>query len=275
MRPFAPRPPRPVGSPSSSASAGSSGSVHREREHSPRTPLPTPAPMHVPASMHPPPRTPMMDARRYRNLFPRRRVAPPTPLPSDDEPSDEGDCDDSEDSQTASDTSLSSRDISSAGASYGSERESSSFSSGPSDCFSSGSSSGGSSVGSGSVTSGSASDASSDDDLLNRYFAGTLKLSLDDLCWGGAQSVGSNTQAQQERSPGPTREPIDHAIPSATYSLPETLIPFPFARSKNANVHTFQPRLRGLQPKREPDMEYQQCLQIFEDCGGFRASRES
>ncbi|MED6127421.1 hypothetical protein PIB30_087945 [Stylosanthes scabra] len=91
MRPIAPRPPRPAGSPSSSASSGSNGSVHREREHSPFTSLPPPATMPVIGPMHPPPHAPMMDARRYRNLFSRRRVAPPTPLPSDDEPSYEGD----------------------------------------------------------------------------------------------------------------------------------------------------------------------------------------
>ncbi|MED6182941.1 hypothetical protein PIB30_033347 [Stylosanthes scabra] len=176
--PVAPRPPQLVGSPSSSASSGSSGSVHREHKHSPRTPLPSPVLMPVPAPMHPPPRTPMMDARRYRNLFPRRRVAPPTPPPSDSEPSDDGEVGDPEDSQTAKDASLSSRDVSSADALYGSERESTSFSSGPSDRFSSGSSFGGSSVGFGSVMSGSTSDTSSDDDLVNRYFAGTFPPSM-------------------------------------------------------------------------------------------------
>ncbi|MED6194234.1 hypothetical protein PIB30_026494 [Stylosanthes scabra] len=174
MRPVAPRPPRPAGSPSSSASSGSSGSVHRERECSPHTPLPPPIPMPIHGPMHPPPRTHMMDARRYHNLFSRCRVAPLTPPPSDYEPSNEGDGDDPEDSQTASNASLSSRDVSSAGASHGSERESTSFSSGPSEHFLLGSSSGGSSVGSCSVMSGSTSDASSDDDLVNRYFAGTF-----------------------------------------------------------------------------------------------------
>ncbi|MED6207748.1 hypothetical protein PIB30_038561 [Stylosanthes scabra] len=101
--PSAPRPPRPAGSPSSSASSSQSDGVPRERERSPRTLLPTPVPTHVPvlAPMHPPPRTPMMDTCRYRNLFPRRRVAPPTPPPSDDQPSDDRDGDDREDSQTA------------------------------------------------------------------------------------------------------------------------------------------------------------------------------
>ncbi|MED6198799.1 hypothetical protein PIB30_069913 [Stylosanthes scabra] len=76
--------------------------------------------------------------------LPETRVAPPTPPPSDDEPSDEGDGDNPEDSQTANDTSEQPRCIL------------------------------GCSTGSGSVTSGSASDASSDDDLVNRYFAGTF-----------------------------------------------------------------------------------------------------
>ncbi|MED6144228.1 hypothetical protein PIB30_013835 [Stylosanthes scabra] len=186
MRPAAPRPPRPAGSPSSSVSSGSSGSFHRERERSPHTPLPPPAPMPALRPVHPIPRTPMMDAKRYRNLFPRRRVAPPTPPspptppPSDDEPFDYGgdvhadEEGDPEDPYTVSDASLSSRDVSSAGASYGSERESARFSSGPSDHFSSNSSSGSGSVGYGSVTSGSPSDASSDDDLVNRHFAGTF-----------------------------------------------------------------------------------------------------
>ncbi|MED6172343.1 hypothetical protein PIB30_049197 [Stylosanthes scabra] len=143
MRPSTPRPPRPALSPSSSASSGQSDGVPRERERSPRTPLPAPVPARVPvhALMHPPPQTPMLDARHYRNLFSRRHVAPPTPPPSDDEPSYEGNGDDREDSQTASDASLSSRDVSSAGVSYGSELESTSFSSGPSDRFSLGSSS--------------------------------------------------------------------------------------------------------------------------------------
>ncbi|MED6192451.1 hypothetical protein PIB30_010084 [Stylosanthes scabra] len=178
MRPIAPRPPCPAGSSSSSVSSGSSGNVHREREQSPRTMLPPPTPVPMPGPMHPIPRTPMKDARHYRNLFSRHRVAPPsppsppTPPPSDDEPSDDGgdadteDDDDLEDSYIVNDASLSSRDVSSVGASYGSERESTKFSSGPSDRFSSGGSSGGSSVGYGSVSSGSASDASSDDDLV-------------------------------------------------------------------------------------------------------------
>ncbi|MED6155795.1 hypothetical protein PIB30_008377 [Stylosanthes scabra] len=186
IRPVAPRPPCPAGSPSSSVSSSSSGSFHRDRERSPRTPLPPPAPMHVPRPVHHVLRTPMMDARRYRSLFPRRRVAPPTPpspltpLSSDDKPSDYGgDIDANEigdpgEPYAISDSSLSSRDVSSAGASCGSERESASLSSGPSDHFSSDSSSGSGSVGYGSVTSGSASDASSDDVLVYRHFAETF-----------------------------------------------------------------------------------------------------
>ncbi|MED6140211.1 hypothetical protein PIB30_090995 [Stylosanthes scabra] len=91
MRPIAPHPTCPAASPSSSASSGSSRSVHRERERSPRTPLPPLAPAPAPGPMYPVPRTPMTDARRYRSLFSRRRVAPPTPPypsppPSDVEP---------------------------------------------------------------------------------------------------------------------------------------------------------------------------------------------
>ncbi|MED6142750.1 hypothetical protein PIB30_000312 [Stylosanthes scabra] len=71
----------------------SNGSFHRERERSPRTPLPPPAPLQAPGSVYPVPCTPMTDARQYRNLFSHRRVAPPTPPyhsppPSDEEPSE-------------------------------------------------------------------------------------------------------------------------------------------------------------------------------------------
>ncbi|MED6162395.1 hypothetical protein PIB30_070068, partial [Stylosanthes scabra] len=79
MRPSAPRLPRPASSPSSSVSSGSSRSFHRECERSPRTLFLPPAPMPVPRPAHPVPRTPMMDARHYRSLFPRCGVAPPTP----------------------------------------------------------------------------------------------------------------------------------------------------------------------------------------------------
>ncbi|MED6140435.1 hypothetical protein PIB30_093207 [Stylosanthes scabra] len=166
--PSVPRPP-----PSSSASSGLSDGVPKECERSPR------APVHVPAlaPVYPPPHVPMMDARRYRNLFPRPRVTPPTPPPSDDEPSDDDD-DEREDSQSASDARLSSRDVSSAGASYGSERESTSFSLGPSDRSSSGSSSGSGSFGYCSGSGVSSSNASSDDDLVDRYFAGTFPPSM-------------------------------------------------------------------------------------------------
>ncbi|MED6196782.1 hypothetical protein PIB30_050605 [Stylosanthes scabra] len=119
--PSAPRPPHPAVSQSSSASFGLSDGAPREREHSPRTPLLVPVP--APAPVYPPPRVPMMDARRYRNLFRRRRITPPTPPPSDDEPSDDDD-DEREDSHSISDANLGSKDVSSAGASYGSERES-------------------------------------------------------------------------------------------------------------------------------------------------------
>ncbi|MED6198057.1 hypothetical protein PIB30_062509 [Stylosanthes scabra] len=93
MRPVAPCPPRSASSPSLSVSSGSSGSFRRERERSPRTPLPPPAPLHAPGPVHPILRTPMSDARRYRSLFSRRCVAPPTPPypsppPSDEEPSE-------------------------------------------------------------------------------------------------------------------------------------------------------------------------------------------
>ncbi|MED6218901.1 hypothetical protein PIB30_030912 [Stylosanthes scabra] len=170
--PHAPRPPRPAVSPSSSASSSLSNRVPRERERSPRAPVLVPALALAP--VYPPPRVPMMDVRRYRNLFPRRHVTPPTPPPSDDEPSDDDD-DEREDSQSASDASLSSRGVSSAGASYGSERESTSFNSGPSDRSSSGSSSGSGSFCYCSGSGTSSSDASSEDNLVDHYF---LALSL-------------------------------------------------------------------------------------------------
>ncbi|MED6122189.1 hypothetical protein PIB30_037436 [Stylosanthes scabra] len=58
--------------------------------------------------------------------------------------------------------------------SYGSKRESASTETAPSSHHSSGSSSGSVSLGYGSASSGSASDGASDDDLVNRYFAGTF-----------------------------------------------------------------------------------------------------
>ncbi|MED6134801.1 hypothetical protein PIB30_040325 [Stylosanthes scabra] len=159
------QPPRPAVSPSSSASSGLSDRVSRERERSPRALLPSHVPAPALALVYPPPRVPMMDARRYRNLFPRRRVIPPTPPPSDDDPSDDDDA-------------LSSRDVSSADISYELEHESTSFSSGSSDLSSSGSSSSNDSFGYGFGSGGSSSDASSEDDLANRYFSGTFPPSM-------------------------------------------------------------------------------------------------
>ncbi|MED6108185.1 hypothetical protein PIB30_021131 [Stylosanthes scabra] len=182
MRPIAPRPPRPIVSPSSSTSSGSIGSVHRERERSPHTPLPLMAPAPAPGSVYPIPRTPMSDARRYRSLFSRCRVAPPTPPlpsppPSDDEPSVEtynqaadlvGD---SDESYIVEHVPISAPEAYYSDSSYGSKYESSSTDSAPSSHHSSGSSSGSVSLGYGFASSGSASDSASDDDLVNRYFA--------------------------------------------------------------------------------------------------------
>ncbi|MED6113094.1 hypothetical protein PIB30_067752 [Stylosanthes scabra] len=185
MRPIAPFSPRPAASPSSSVFSRSVGSVHQEHSRSPRTPLPPMAPAPVPGSVYPVPRIPMCDTRRYRSLFPRRKVTPPTPPPpspppSDDEPSAkiydpaielEGDPDELYVAEQAlrgapeayySDTS------------YGSERESASTDSAPSSHHSFGSSFGSVSLGYGSASSGSASDGASDDDLVNRYFAETF-----------------------------------------------------------------------------------------------------
>ncbi|MED6153353.1 hypothetical protein PIB30_101156 [Stylosanthes scabra] len=52
MRPIAPFSPRPAASPSSSAFSGSVESVHRERSRSPRTPLPPMAPAPVPGPVY-------------------------------------------------------------------------------------------------------------------------------------------------------------------------------------------------------------------------------
>ncbi|MED6112626.1 hypothetical protein PIB30_063258 [Stylosanthes scabra] len=185
MRPIAPFSPPPAASPSSSTSLGSVGSVHWERSHSPRTPLPPMAPAPVPGPGYPVPRTPICDARRYRSLFPRRRVAPPTPPPpsppqSDEEPSTEtynpaaelvGDPDEP---YVAEQVLHEAPDAYYFDASYGSERESASTDSVPSSHHSSGSSSWSVSLGYGSASSGSASDGASDDDLVNRYFAETF-----------------------------------------------------------------------------------------------------
>ncbi|MED6199427.1 hypothetical protein PIB30_075858 [Stylosanthes scabra] len=185
MRPIAPFSPRPAASPCSSTSSGSVGSVHRERSRSPRTPLPPTAPIPVPGPVYPVPRTPMCDARRYRSLFSRRRVAPltppsPSPPPSDDEPSAEtydpatelvGDPDEP---YVAEHVPYGAPEAYYSDASYGSERESASTDTAPSSHHSFGSSSGSVSLGYGSASSGSASDGASDDDLVNRYFAGTF-----------------------------------------------------------------------------------------------------
>ncbi|MED6209917.1 hypothetical protein PIB30_059314 [Stylosanthes scabra] len=185
MRPIAPFSPRPAASPSSSASSGSVGSVHRERSRSPRTPLPPMAPAPIPGPVYPVPRTPMCDARRYRSLFSRHRVAPPMPLPpspplSDNEPSVEtygpaaeleGD---PNEPHVVEQVLRRVPEAYSSDASYESEREGASTGSAPSSHHSSGSSSGSISLGYGSSSSGSASDGASDDDLVNRYFAGTF-----------------------------------------------------------------------------------------------------
>ncbi|MED6125116.1 hypothetical protein PIB30_065600 [Stylosanthes scabra] len=177
MRPIAPFSPRPAASPSSSTSSRSVGNVHRERSRSPRTPLP---PM-VPGPVYPVPRTPICDARCYRSLFPRRRVAPPTPPPpspppSDEEPSAEtydpaaelvGDPDEP---YVAELVPYGTPEAYYSDASYESEHESASTDTAPSSHHSSSSVS----LGYGSASSGSASDGASDDDLVNRYFARTF-----------------------------------------------------------------------------------------------------
>ncbi|MED6185001.1 hypothetical protein PIB30_052868 [Stylosanthes scabra] len=121
------------------------------------------------APIYPPPRVPMMDARRYHSLFGQHRVVPPSPQREASEPSEE-DSEEHGDTHTSSDTSHSSVDISSADTSQGSDRESISFNSGPSSCslFDNGSSGrwSGSTISSGSI--------SSEDDLANRHFAGTF-----------------------------------------------------------------------------------------------------
>ncbi|MED6192695.1 hypothetical protein PIB30_012589 [Stylosanthes scabra] len=172
------RPPCPAGSPSSSVLLGSSGSYHHER--SPRTPLPPLAPLPAPGPVHPVPRTPMMDASVSQPV-PRRRVAPPTPPPpSDDEPSVERiDLEaelegDPEEPYLAGDAYPGDYDVYVSDASYGSERESTSVGSGPFSSHSSGNSTGSSSIGYGEAFSDSASDCASDDDLVNRHFAGTF-----------------------------------------------------------------------------------------------------
>ncbi|MED6181498.1 hypothetical protein PIB30_019752 [Stylosanthes scabra] len=185
MRPIVPFSPRLAASPSSSTSSGSTDSVHREHERSPRTPLPPMAPAPALGPVHPVPHTPMCDEQRYRSLFPRLRVAPPTPPPpspppSDDEPSIEtydtaielvGDPDEP---YVAEHVPYGAPEAYYSDASYGSEREIASTDTAPSSHRSFGSSSGSVSLGYGSASSGSASDGASDDDLVNRYFAGTF-----------------------------------------------------------------------------------------------------
>ncbi|MED6158862.1 hypothetical protein PIB30_036942 [Stylosanthes scabra] len=180
MRPAAPRPPRPAGSPSSSVSSGSSGSFHREHERSPHTPLPSPASLPAPGPVYHVPHTPMTDARRYRSLFSRRRVAPPTPPyhsppPSDEEPS-KGTVDPAAELEGDPNELYQEDIVYPAGyeayhsdTSYGSERESVSVSSAPSSHHSSDDSSASGSIGYGEASSGSASDSASDDDLEDCY----------------------------------------------------------------------------------------------------------
>ncbi|MED6209009.1 hypothetical protein PIB30_050425, partial [Stylosanthes scabra] len=181
MRPIAPFSPRPAASLSSSTSSGSVGSVHRERSRLPRTPLPPMAPAPVLGPVYPVLCTPMCDARRYRSLFPRRRVAPPTPPPPSPPPSDEEPFAETYDPATelvgdpdepyvAEHVPYGAPEAYYLDASYGSERDSASTDTAPSSHHSSGSVS----LGYGSASSGSTSDGASDDDLVNRYFAGTF-----------------------------------------------------------------------------------------------------
>ncbi|MED6206263.1 hypothetical protein PIB30_024989 [Stylosanthes scabra] len=162
--------------PSSSVSSGSVGSVHRERSRSPRTPVPPMAPAPVPGPVYPVPRTPMCDARRYRSLFTRHRVTPPTPPPPSPPPSDEepsaGTYDpaaelegDPDEPYVAERVPYGAPEAYYSDASDGSERESASVGPAPSSHHSSGSSSESASLGYGSASSGSASDGASDDDL--------------------------------------------------------------------------------------------------------------
>ncbi|MED6113059.1 hypothetical protein PIB30_067458 [Stylosanthes scabra] len=139
--------------------------------------------MPAPGPVYPIPRTPMMDARRYRSLFPRRRVAPLTPPshpppPSDDEPS-EGTVDPEaelegvpEDPYLEGYAYPAGYDVYSSDASHGSEQESASASAGsaPSSRHSSDDSSGSGSIGYGEASSGSASDCVSDDDLACKFW---------------------------------------------------------------------------------------------------------
>ncbi|MED6194402.1 hypothetical protein PIB30_028155 [Stylosanthes scabra] len=178
MRPSTPRPLRPTGSPSSSVSSGSSRSYHRECERSPRTLLPPPAPLHAPGPVHPVLRT-------LRCLFSRHRVAPPTPPspsppPSDDKPSveridSEAELEgDPEEPYPVGNVPFGAPEVYYSDVSYRSEQENASVGFGPSSHHLSDSSSGSASIGYGEASSGSASDSASDDDLVNRHFAGTF-----------------------------------------------------------------------------------------------------
>ncbi|MED6108823.1 hypothetical protein PIB30_027777 [Stylosanthes scabra] len=183
MKQIAPFSPRPTASPSSSTSSGSVSSVHWECSRSLRTPLPpmAPAPVPVPGPVNLVPRTPMCDARRYRSLFPRRRVEPPTPPPPSPPPSDEEPSaetydpaaelvEDPDKPYVAERVLHGAPEAYYSDTSYGSERESASTDSAPSSHHSSGSVS----LGYGSASSGSASNGASDDDLVNLYFPGTF-----------------------------------------------------------------------------------------------------
>ncbi|MED6201136.1 hypothetical protein PIB30_091947, partial [Stylosanthes scabra] len=95
-------------SPTYSSSSSTSGGVSRERVHSPRAPIQAPA--------YPPPRVPMMVARRYRSTFGQRRTVPPSPQCEASESSEE-DPEERDNTHTSSDTSHSSVDVSSVHAS--------------------------------------------------------------------------------------------------------------------------------------------------------------
>ncbi|MED6197127.1 hypothetical protein PIB30_053796 [Stylosanthes scabra] len=137
------------------------------------------APAPVPGPVYPVPRTPMYDARRYRSLFSRYRVTPPTPPPPspppiNDEPSAEtydpavkleGDPDEP---YVAEQVLRPVPEAYYSDASYESEPESASAGSAPSSHHSSGSSSGSVSAGYGSASSGSASGGASHDNLMSQ-----------------------------------------------------------------------------------------------------------
>ncbi|MED6149765.1 hypothetical protein PIB30_065741 [Stylosanthes scabra] len=143
------------------------------------------APAPVPGPVYPVPCTTMCDARHYRSLFSRHRVTPSTPPPLsppsiDDEssaetydPAAELEGDPDEPYVTEQVLRLV-PEVYYSDASYESERESVSTGSALSSHHSSGSSSESVFVGYGSTSSGSASGGASDNDLVNRYFAGTF-----------------------------------------------------------------------------------------------------